>query len=75
MANQEKCRRAVEDVANAANSMFAYRTPATYEEAMAEAGGVAAKIRAELAAKDAMTPEERAADWERWERITRAVRG
>jgi hypothetical protein len=53
IANQDRCRKALEDIANQANQIFTYRPPATYEEAMAEAEAVAAKIRQELAEKDA----------------------
>ena len=63
----------MEDVAQALNRMFAPQPSG--EEAIQAGRDVAAKIRAELAAKDEMTPEERAADGERWKSITRAVRG
>jgi hypothetical protein len=73
MADQTKCRALLDDVGQAINGMF---TPLpTGEEAIQAGRDVAAKIRAELAAKDAMTPEERVADGERWERVTRVVRG
>ncbi len=53
MADQSKCQRAMEEVAQAVNGMFSYRRPATAEEAEATAEEVASRIRAELATKDA----------------------
>ena len=58
MANQEKCKKALEDIAKQANEIFSYRPPATYEEAMVAAEEVAAKQRERLAENDRARKEK-----------------
>ena len=58
MANQEKCKQALEDIAQQANQIFSYRPPATYEEAIQAAEEVAAKQRKRLAENDRARKEK-----------------